>query len=374
VKSNGQLIAVSILLAFLMTTCLAGSAVVQESGQQITLQEVGQIDTPGFARDVVVKGDIAYVADMGTAFGSSYGGLFIFNISDPSNPMAMGHFYDGGRSHQIVLLDEVALVTDNTGGLEIFNISDPWNPDKISQFDANYINDLAVQGTTVYVTDMIEGVIVLDISNLTNPMEIGRFETEFVQPITLVDNIIYLGGGEGLRVLNATDPSKITNLTYYDYNFNRVQFNGNTAYMTCSGSWLEHGPNDGFWVLDISDPLNFIEQGSYHDGGNLIDLHINKDRNIAIISDLVDGVGVLDISDLSNIKKIVNYYDGGNATDMHVVGDLIFVADGPDGLEILEITIEDETSSTTSTNSVLGFELLLAIMALLPFLVTKKNR
>ncbi|MFW9993351.1 MAG: LVIVD repeat-containing protein [Candidatus Odinarchaeota archaeon] len=368
---DGQLIAASILLAFFITTCLAGSAIPQGNSQEITLQEMGQIDTPGFARDVVIRevGStiLAYVADMGTAFGSTYGGLLIYNVSNPQHPKAMGSFYDGGRSHHIFFIeDDVALVTDNTGGLEIFNVSDPWNPDKISQFNANYINDLAVQGTIVFVTDFLDGVIALDVSNLTNPVEIGLFSIEHVQPIKIIGNLAYVSGSNNLILLNIMDPTNITEVARYDLQVSRIQTTGNTAYMACSGSWLE--PADGFKIMNITDPLNLEEIGSYHDGGHPIDLQVSG--NTAFVSDGDEGIEVLDISNPSSIKEIAGYYDGGNATGIQVVGDLIFVADGPDGLEILRIIVNEGTTSPTAP----GFGLFFATTALALVTIKWKTR
>jgi hypothetical protein len=48
-------------------------------------REVGFFDTPGFALDVYVSGNYAYVAD-------GYAGLRVIDVSNPANPREVGYF------------------------------------------------------------------------------------------------------------------------------------------------------------------------------------------------------------------------------------------------------------------------------------------
>ncbi|MFX1253284.1 MAG: LVIVD repeat-containing protein [Promethearchaeota archaeon] len=337
-------------------------------GQQIVITEIGQYLTPGFARDVVVVGDIAYVADMGL-LGSELGGLLTINVSNPQNPSLMGQFFDGGRSHHFFVNegDKIVFMADNTGGFEVLSVSDPSNITKIGQFDG-IVNDIYVQEDTVYITDWEEGFKVLDVSNRSHPIELGRFESgKPMQPINFVHHFAYVSGSNELWILNVTDPSNITELANYNFAVDRLQVIGNTAYMVCS--------EEGFKIMDVSDPLNPIETGSYSDGGRAMDVHITG--TIAIVSDRFDGLEILDIQDPSNPTELYQYYDGGNATDIHVVGNLIFVADGFNGLEIIQIEIPNEsthsTSSTSSTSSFELFVLIFGLFLLLTIRIKKKD-
>ncbi|MFX0094120.1 MAG: LVIVD repeat-containing protein, partial [Candidatus Hodarchaeota archaeon] len=311
------------------------------NSQQVVLTEIGHYLTPGFARDVVVVGEIAYVADMGL-LGPELGGLLIINVSNPQNPSLMGQFFDGGRSHHFFVKEEenIVFMADNTGGFEVLSVSDPSNITKIGQFNGT-INDLYVQEDTVYITDWEEGFKVLDVSNRSHPIELGRFDSgEPMQPINLVDHFAYVSGFNKLWILNVTDPSNITELANYNFEVNKLQVIGNTAYMACD--------EEGFKIMDVTDPLSPIEIGSYSDGGRTMDIHVTG--TIAIVSDRLDGLEILDIQDPSNPTELFQYYDGGNATDIHVVGNLIFIADGFNGLEIIQIdNLNESTHSTSNT-------------------------
>ncbi len=337
-----------ILFLLLFLTDYSGSQG-RDQHQNIVISEIGHIDTPEFARGVFVKGDIAYVTDMGAAMTVN-NGLFIYNVSDPQNPTEIGHFYDGGRAHRIFVRDDgIVIIGDNIGGLEIINASDPYNPTKIGQFNGQYLNDFTIRGDLVYASDFLIGLRVIDISNLTHPTEIGRFDDlTRTQPIILHNNLVYVSDTNGMKILNVTDPSNITELAQYDYKVSDIQFVGNLAYMACSGHWTEPEGN-GFKIFNITNPLNLVELGSFHDGGHPIDVEIIGD--IAILSDMDEGIEVINVSNPSHPVKITQYYDGGNATNFQIIDDLIYVADGVDGLEILKIEGLPKISSSTSTIS-----------------------
>ncbi|MFX1512760.1 MAG: LVIVD repeat-containing protein [Promethearchaeota archaeon] len=356
----------------------------------IIIQEIGQIDTSGRVRDVVVIEDIAYVADMGVLPLGTNAGFLTIDVSNPSQPVKLGEFSDGGSAHHLFnnTEKEVVFIADNVGGFEVISISDPLNPTKIGHFNGHF-NDLDVKGDIVYTTDYFQGLVVLDVSNLTHPIELGRY-TDLIpcQPIHVVDNIAYLTGTDVLHVLDVTDPTNITKIAQYDYKTSNIQIIENSAYMACK---------NGFFICDVSNPHEIVEIGSGLIGDYLIDIYVKGD--ISILSDRYNGIKILNISDPSNPTVITGYNDGGDSLDIYVVGDLIYVANGEDGLEILKIsglyetTTASSPSTTTptsletiitdhSTNDIStteegdspSFELLMVILGLIPFLNAKRRQ
>ncbi|MHA1137456.1 MAG: hypothetical protein ACTSSE_13305 [Candidatus Thorarchaeota archaeon] len=47
---------------------------------------------------------------------------------------------------------------------------------------------------------------------------------------------------------------------------------------------------------------------------------------------------IVDVSNPATPTLMGSYYDGGNSKDVCVVGDIIYVADGADGLEIVQMS------------------------------------
>ncbi len=312
--------------------------------EKYVLSELGQVDTPGYALDVAVVGDITYVTDMGSP-SSEYGGLFIFNTSNPQNIIQIGHFFDGDRAHDLVVKEDIAFVADNTGGLEILNISNVAHPAKIAQFDGT-INNICITKNTVYATDWYNGLIIIDVNNLTHPTEIGRWnDIIYPQSVLVLNNLAYVGGTTSFIILNVSNPSNISKIAQYDYKVSKLQIKEDLAYLACTGMWSE--PSEGLRIFNISDPLDLIELGSFYDGGFAVDLHVFD--NITLVCDVNDGIEVIDVSNPSLPVEITQYYDGGNATNFQIVDDLIYVADGVDGLEILKIEGLPKINSSMST-------------------------
>ncbi|MFW9779899.1 MAG: LVIVD repeat-containing protein [Candidatus Heimdallarchaeota archaeon] len=332
------------------------------------LEEIGQIDTPGMARDVVVKGDAAFVAAMSIT-SSINGGLFIFNISDPSRPQLLGHFFDEGSSHRLLVEDDIVFVADNFGGLEVFNVSNLTNPVKIIEVSGT-INGFYKKERFLYAADYSEGLLIFDITNLTKPMEITRY-TDFDHALMhlIRNNLAYVSDDSGLKILDISNLSNITELVSYSYDYYvyDLQFAGEIAYTACARSIFEAG--EGIKIWNASDPLNFALMGSFFDGGMAFDLQILN--NYALVADFNDGVEIIDVSNPYNPIKVTNYYDGGNATQLYVVDDLIYVADGFDGLEIIRMIPSDEW--TTSSIGTPSFGLFLAVVGMLGLLQLKRR-
>ena len=315
---------------------------------QITLEEIGQIQTIAMARDVFIKENIAFVMDMGS-MTSTYGGLLIYNISDLENPIELSHFYDGGRSHQIIVENDVAYVADNVGGLEIFNISELVNPVKIGGFDGT-INDIYKQDNLVFLSDYWDGIIIVNVTTLTQPIEVTRFaNTDHPQLRLILNDLAYVAVDSGLKIFDISSLMNITELVYYDLDhfIYDIQIVDDFAFMTCSRSASE--PSEGLKIFNCTNPLNLTLIGGYYDGGMAIDLHVTDDY--VIMSDFDDGLEVIDISNASNPVEVAQFCDGGTAMAITIVDDLIYVADGADGVEIIRITFETESSVQTTSKS-----------------------
>lgn len=97
----------------------------------------------------------------------------------------------------------------------------------------------------------------------------------------------------------------------------------------------EPGPSE-LLILDMSDPSNPIELGSY-DGINYPD-QIDVVDKIVFITDRFGPLCIINATDPSNIEKIGEYAGSGAVYDIEVVGDTAFLADWNQGLNVLNIT------------------------------------
>ncbi|MFM6249860.1 MAG: LVIVD repeat-containing protein, partial [Dolichospermum sp.] len=77
---------------------------------------VGTYDTSGYATDVQVVGNYAYVGD-------AYSGLQIIDISNPTSPTLKGNYDTSDWAHGVQIVGNYAYVADFYSGLQIIDIS-----------------------------------------------------------------------------------------------------------------------------------------------------------------------------------------------------------------------------------------------------------
>lgn len=118
------------LLAFFIGHTIAGPIV-----------PVGHINNGGTARSVAVAGNYAFLANEGD-------GLRIYDISNPANPVNIGHTNSsGGYAWAVAVADHYAYVANLYGGLSIYDVANPTNPvSKSATTDGISARGVAVAG------------------------------------------------------------------------------------------------------------------------------------------------------------------------------------------------------------------------------------
>jgi len=328
----------------------------------------GSYNTPGFTREVVVSGNLAFVAD---DYGS---GLQLIDISDPSTPVLFDSCDLPGSAYGVTVAGEHAFVADGGNGLHAVRVRNPIDPALVGSYDTPGIPyEIAVAGNHAFLADGTS-MQVIDITDPANPTFAGSAlpQSSTRDVVVAGDYAFTAEGSAGLQVLDISDPTNPTfasdfNLPGYshgvavagDYAFLADDINGLdvvdisdptlTAYAgnynTPGNSYAVAIAGDlafvadyysGLLVLDISDPANPALAGSYDTPGRAVDVTIEGDY--AFVADYYNGLQVIDISDPTN-PALVGNYDTPNATeDVTIAGDHAFVTDWTSGLLVLDIT------------------------------------
>jgi hypothetical protein len=245
---------------------------------------VGFCDTPGYAGGVDVDDDLAFVAD------NVQGGLRVIDITDPTAPFEAGSYNTPGAAQDVAVRGDFAYVADWDGGLRVVDVSDPGVPrEEGFCYTPDYAVGVDASADYAFVASYRSGLRVIDITSPGMPFEVGFWDTPGLAfGVTVNDGRAYVADGEsGLRVIDITDPSRPRELGSYDTDYAKgVAVRGNLAYV--ADGWA------GLRVVDISDPSAPLGVG-YHD-------------------------------------------TPGQATDVSVVGGHIYVADARGGLTILRFT------------------------------------
>ena len=297
---------------------------------------VGSYDTPRYARQVCVVGDLAYVADDNMAYTTDdVAGLQILNVADPTAPQLVGHYgllaIDG-----VAVAGNYAYVIDRTVGLRILNVANPAAPSLVGTYsEMALINGLCVVGDRLYfgglVNSMRYGLQIFSITNPASPTLLGSYQTPVtVSGLHVVGNLAYVADyTSGLQIVDTTNPAAPTLVGSCDtpgYACN-VSVSGGRAYVADTGGGLQ--------ILDVATPATPSLIGAYQSSGNARSVVVVG--NLAYLADGYYGVKILNIADRTE-PLLVGWYDTpGYAYDLNVVGDLLYVADDSSGLQILNI-------------------------------------
>jgi hypothetical protein len=159
--------------------------------------------------------------------------------------------------------------------------------------------------------------------------------------VDLGSDVVYVTNLQGeLVIIGETEPGMMGVLGIYhqddpfSFGFKTVVDSG-YAYMTISGS------ADALLVVDVSDPSSPTFVSSYESqSGNVFGVSILD--GVAYIADGSNGIEILDVSDPSSISRLGIDKAGLESTGVAVVRDglrvLAYVAQGSMGLRILDVT------------------------------------
>jgi hypothetical protein len=136
----------------------------------------------GFAMAIAVAGNYAYIANGGD-------GLRIYNVSNPTNPVTVGHAaisnIPGAYSVGVTVSGNYAYLANSRDGLRIYDVSSPTNPVSLGSTDFLALSpcamSVALAGPYACVADYNLGFGIFNtINNTTNggarfPFRTGSF-------------------------------------------------------------------------------------------------------------------------------------------------------------------------------------------------------
>jgi len=163
---------------------------------------VGSLDTPGNANDVRVVGDRVYIAD-----GSA--GLRIIDVTNPANPTLLGALDTPGDANDVVVVGNRAYIADGSAGLQIIDVSDPRAPQLLgASATPGIAKGVDVSGNIAVVALGGGGVRTIDVSNAASPSALGNLATTDARDVTVDGNVAYVADYTGsLRVISFSTPT-----------------------------------------------------------------------------------------------------------------------------------------------------------------------
>ncbi len=294
-----------------------------------------------------IAGQLAYVA-------ASNEGFYVLNISDKYNAIEYDFLATPGFASDVVVDSRFAYLAAGEAGVHVIDVFDPTNIVLLGTYDTpGFARNLKKQGNTLYVADMDGGLVTLDVADPNNPSYATRmvFGSEKVWDVDTFGNYVFVATDAGVRsILASSDGGGLMDFsanayrsTFDGYQCWDVKVQGDIAFVA--------GGTDGFYTLNVRDPLNPILLD--HEpvaGGDLRNLDVEGQYAY-----LVDNTGiyVYDVSDPANIVSIA-YEPGGNLNDIDVEGELMYVSFGSSGGGIATLNVSDPHDPVFKVNVLFG--------------------
>ena len=320
---------------------------------------VGSVDTPGYARAVWLAGSYAYIADEAS-------GLQILDVSDPMAPALVGSLATVTSAFDVFVSDGVAYLATGTGGLVIADVSDPAAPVAVGAYDTPELaRSVVVAGGLAYVADYLGGLLIFDVSDPASPLLIGAWDDASVRDIKLSGSLLYAASGIGLAVFDVSNPGSPQLLGSNDEAVaGDITIDAGRAYLRGANS-----------VFDISDPHNPVALGRFphlgyrsviRDGlafvaafdsflvvnvseppasgvlGSLAATDLFEGLAVqgsyAYVADWFGGMGVIDISESGSPVRVASVPPTTFAHDIAVQGSYAYVVEPGAGLTVVDIS------------------------------------
>jgi alpha-tubulin suppressor-like RCC1 family protein len=262
--------------------------------RNFTARGLSSIAIPGYANNVDVAGDFAYVA-------AGNAGLQVVNVSDPRNPRIVGAADTPGNANDVRIVGNLAFVADGEAGLRIFDISSPANPVLLGAADTPGVAmDVAVFEGRAYVADGESGLAVINVTDPATPTLVKQVDTagtaRGVDVLQSAGNGLFAivaddGSPSAIRVVNVTtvgSAAQVASITLSGF-AKDVKVNGNLAYVAAYTGGLQ--------IVDLSSPLNPIARGSL--GVQIVPRDVELAGRFAILAEQLFP-NVVALADVSN--------------------------------------------------------------------------
>ena len=168
----------------------------------IPIKTLNHIDIGG-CRDVKKEGDNLYVIGQSS--------LYIYDISDKTNPLFVSKLQGLGNVRQIELQDEIAYISSRENGVFIVDVSHVQKPKIISWYESlELATGIAVCGDLMAVTNRQYGVEFVNVSNPEVPLFMSFIRTGEAQSVYLSGDYAFIGdwGSRELKICDISNPYK----------------------------------------------------------------------------------------------------------------------------------------------------------------------
>jgi hypothetical protein len=300
--------ALDALNGYLYVSCGDAGLAVIDIQDPTNLQLVGSL-TANVTNGITVRDNIVYLVD-------EFEGVRVMDVSNPVQPLQVGLAPTAmGTENELTVATRVTrniavsgdflFVTDTWHSLFIYNVSDPANPIQVSHYQAaatDRLVDVKLSGTIACMVGDSSGLRVIDVSDPAKLQELA-FDDQRIDLYLQTPSALHISGdfgyisdnNSGFRVYDLHDPSNpVLNATILDIGFvNDMWVSGDYAYLA-SVVWKEDD-TPRLLTVNVQNPSNpqIVNQVD-------IPLALEKDHTAWVMSGEGEYLYLLDIANVGS--------------------------------------------------------------------------
>jgi hypothetical protein len=282
--------------------------------------ELGSLDLPE-GNDVVVDGDIAYVACQGR-------GLYIVDIADRTNPKLLSSVDPPGETYRIAYKNDIIYATTEWYGFSVIDVADKRNPVIVQNYELEgTYRGIEIYENTLFLCATNDGLAMYQIE--PDITYIGSYDEEgHAEDLMVIDGIAYVANRySGVYFLDVTDPNAPSLIGELQTR-RAADIFVNDTYIYVADTWAFH-MIDG---SDLANPVSVVDINMANDITSFV-----LDDDYIYTSNIYRGMHILDVENPVNPEKIGTIELAGTHLDIAVQDTLAFLAGGNSGLILMSV-------------------------------------
>jgi len=290
------------------------------------------VDTMGYATGICLAEYHLYVT-------TRDGGLVILDLNVPSEPVVVGTVDMPSEAWSVAVHGDHAYVADGESGLQVIDIQDTSAPDLVGAVDTpGTAQFIWIDGMYAYTADRASGLQVIDISNPQVPEIVGALALpDEVFGVVTHAGVAYVAGGRPtgsvggyVAVVDITTPAlpEIIRTIELGIMARGVAVEGEYLFVANSAH--------GLMVYDLSTPSDPVLTGGIDSTAST--QRVTVSEPYAYLADKHGGLKIIDLGNHKWPDVLGVFVTPGWPNEIVVVGDYAFVAEGNAGLQVYDVT------------------------------------
>jgi len=262
--------------------------------------------------------------------------LQVIDVGDPTQPTAIITHTLDGAARGIFTDASIAYIplysaTILTGTILVLDMTDPLNPIDLGAYAANGQSlDLSFEGATAYSANGAQGMEIFDTASLSQRGLIQYPEN--INDMVIGEGYAYSAADDGFWVLDVSDPNAPFPVAHLETEFPTVSLarQGNFAFLAI--------PGRGITVIDISNPLAPAEVAFSSLPADIYQLYLENNR-LYVAAGYMEGLRIYDTSNPLELREIGAFEMPDNGINaVAVAGSHAYLAAWNDNLIVLDVS------------------------------------